>query len=603
MDRYKDNARMFTRRALIVAGIKLSLFGALVSRLFYLQVIKRDKYKILAEDNRINIKLLAPERGQIFDRFNVPVATNQQNFQLLMIPEQVEDVEQTLNRLSNVIAIDDKQRTTIIKQIRSNPRFIPVTIASTLSWEQLAEIEVNLPNLPGIMIDEGKRRAYPLNAATAHVVGYVGRVNEKEMTGDPVLSLPGFQIGKTGIEKEYEKSLRGFVGRMSEEVNASGRRVRELSRQNGDIGKDIQMTIDVELQIFTQNRLAQERSASAVIMDVHSGAVYTLASSPSFDPNIFTQSVPHDIWNEWMNNDARPLTNKAISGQYPPGSTFKMVTALAALEAGITPSFSTFCPGHMDLGDHRFHCWKRGGHGWCDHEKALQQSCDVFFYELSKEVGIEKIAAMSRRLGLGSELGIDIPGEKPGLIPDKNWKRGRYNKDWQVGETIIASIGQGYIQTTPLQLATMTARIVNGGYDVSPYIVQSIDGVVRQVPRTTSLNLDPRHIEIVKQGMFSVVNTLKGTAYKSRIKEEGFEMAGKTGTAQVRRISMDDRRRGMKMEDLPWNQQHHALFVAYAPVDKPRFAVAVVVEHGGGGSAVAAPIAHDILLEAQRRLS
>lgn len=603
MDRFKDNARLFTRRTLIVAGIKLSLFGALVSRLFYLQVVKQDKYKILAEDNRINIKLLAPERGQIFDRFNVPVAVNQQNFQLLLIPERVKDIDQTLQRLSKIIPMEEDQRQRVIKQIRSQARFLPVTVATSLSWEQLTEIEVNLPTLPGIIIDEGKRRSYPLNMASAHTVGYVGRVSEKELGSDPLLTLPGFQIGKTGIEKQYEKVLRGYAGRMSEEVNATGRRVRELTRQEGESGQDIQMTLDVELQLFTQNRLAEERSASAVIMDVDSGAVYTLASSPGFDPNIFSEPVPHDIWNELINDPATPLTNKAISGQYPPGSTFKMVTALAALEAGITPKFKSFCGGHIDLGNHRFHCWKRGGHGWAGYEKALAESCDVFFYELSKEVGIEKIAAMARKLGLGSVLGIDIPGEKPGLVPDKNWKRGQYNKEWQVGDTIIASIGQGYLQTTPLQLATMTARLVNGGYEVSPYIVQAIGGVVKQAPRPESLDIDPKHLSLVQDGMWSVVNGIKGTAFAARIKEPGFEMAGKTGTAQVRRISMEERRRGLKMEDLPWKFQHHALFVGYAPVDKPRFAAAVVVEHGGSGSSTAAPIVRDLLLEAQKRLS
>ncbi len=602
MDRFKENAKLFTRRTLIVAGIKLSLFAGLIGRLFYLQVVKKDTYTMMAEDNRINIKLLAPDRGQIFDRFNVPMATNQQNFQLLLIPERVSDVDATLNALSRIVPVPQEQRKTIIKRIQSQPRFMPVTAATSLSWEQLAEIEVNLPNLPGIVIDEGKRRFYPLNAATAHTVGYVGRVNEKELTGDPILTLPGFQIGKSGIEKQYDKLLQGFPGRTSQEVNAAGRQVRELTRQNPEKGQDIQLTLDVELQIFTQNRLAEERSASAVLMDVHSGAVYTLASSPGFDPNIFTEPIPHDVWKGLMNDEAAPLTHKAISGQYPPGSTFKMVTSLAALEAGISPKFTAYCPGHMDLGNHRFHCWKRGGHGWCGHEKALQQSCDVFFYELSKEVGIENIAKMARRLGLGEVLGIDIPGEKAGLIPNKQWKRGRFSKDWQVGETVIASIGQGYLQATPLQLVTMMARMVNGGYKVSPYLVQSVGGVVKQAPRPESLDLNPDHIELVKRGMDMAVNTPKGTAYTSRILEDRFKMAGKTGTSQVRRITMEERRRGIKMEDLPWKFQHHALFTGYAPLDKPQFAVAVVVEHGGSGSKTAAPIVRDILLEAQKRL-
>jgi penicillin-binding protein 2 len=397
--------------------------------------------------------------------------------------------------------------------------------------------------------------------------------------------------------------LRGMAGKKQEEVNASGRRVRELQEQPAEAGLPLKLTLDAELQLFVQNRLSELHSASAVVMDAYSGAVYAYGSYPAFDPNTFAQGIPKNLWTELLADPAAPMTNKVIAGQYPPGSTFKMIVALAALEAGIINQNShVYCPGHFDLGNNRFHCWNKNGHGSVNVVQALQQSCDVFFYQTGLDVGIERIAAMARRLGMGEPTGIDLPGERPGLIPDGRWKQRRYKQGWHPGETVNSAIGQGYVLSTPVQLATMTARLVNGGIPVTPYVTQQIGPRVVAPPSAQHrLLIRPDHLALVKQGMDAVVNSPRGTAFGARMHEEGYSYGGKTGTAQVRRISKDERARGFKIEDRPWYEQHHALFTGYAPVEAPRFVCSVVVEHGGGGSAVAAPVARDILRETLRR--
>jgi penicillin-binding protein 2 len=397
--------------------------------------------------------------------------------------------------------------------------------------------------------------------------------------------------------------MRGEKGTSQVEVNVVGREVRKLETQDSLTGRRIITTLDGELQRFMQKRLGQERSASAVVMDAHNGAVYALASSPSFDPNLFTSGLPLDVWEELRADPAFPLTNKAISGQYPPASTFKMVVGLAGLRAGlINKKRVSHCPGHFTYGKDLFHCWKRGGHGWVDLERALAVSCDVYFYELALELGIDKIAEEARLFGLGSKLDFDLKEERPGLVPDKEWKLGYNGGKWRPGDTIITSIGQGSLLATPLQMAVMTARMVNGGRAVKPWM--TADGLApnaqfrKQWPK---MDVKSTHLKIVMDGMDRVVNHDKGTAFASRIEDPAMAFAGKTGTGQVQRITMQQRRSGIKNEDLSWKQRHHALFVGYAPVKEPRYVCAVVVEHGIGGSKAAAPIGHDLMLEAQKR--
>ena len=602
MKQNADNVKLFTRRAFIIGGLQASILAVLGGRLAYLQVAQGNRYKMLADKNRINIKMLSPSRGQIVDRFGVPLAVNAQNFRVLVIPEQTKDLQNSLKALQKVIAIEEADVNRVIKEAKKLPKFAPIEIKDDLTWNQVAKIEVNLPELPGLSTDVGEIRSYPFGSATAHMVGYVGAVDKSEIDKDPILSLPGFKIGKTGIEKRYDEALRGTAGASEVEVNVVGREVRELKRKNSGQGKRVVLSIDGELQRFMQQSLSVERSASAVVMDAHTGAVYGLASHPAFDPNDFTRGLSVETWEELLANPAHPMTNKAIAGQYPPASTFKMVTALAGLQAGkITPGRRVYCPGHYEYGSNRFHCWKPSGHGWVDVVGALKHSCDTYFYELSTEIGIDKIAQTARMLGLGDKLDFELSEERPGLVPDVAWKRANMGQNWHPGETIIASIGQGYVQATPLQLAVMTARLINGGYAVKPWITGYVGDTPQMQKEWPKIDLSPAHLDIIKRGMEQVVNDPQGTAYGSRIQNPEIAMAGKTGTAQVRKITMQQRREGIKNEDLIWHNRHHALFVGYAPMENPRYVASVVVEHGIGGSRTAAPIARDLLLEVQRR--
>lgn len=602
MERDQDQQQVFSRRA-FVAGIGVTgLMAVLGSRLAWLQLMQGEEYKTLAESNRINLKMLAPPRGQIVDRFGVPLAINVQDFRVLMIAEQADNVEKALARVGKYVPLDEKSVVNILREIKRNPRFVPVQVKNNLSWEQVADIEMNIPDLPGVLVEDGEIRNYPYREATSHVIGYVGRVSESEMTEkDPMLKLPGFQIGKNGIEKAYDSILRGTPGKSETEVNVHGRPVRQLSINAPKAGDRLMISIDAELQSYVQQRLSVDRSGSAIIMDVQTGAVYALASHPGFDPNVFARGVTVPEWEELLSDETKPLNNKAITGQYPPGSTFKMITALAGLEAGIiNEHWSVSCPGHYNFGNTVFHCWKKGGHGTVNLTKALAESCDTYFYKLSTQLGIAKIAEMARRFGMGSKTEIELPEEKAGLIPDEKWKRGARGEGWHPGETIVASIGQGYIQTTPLQLTTMVARLVNGGFAVKPWIADHVgEGAVKH-PEWPSLNIKPQNLQLIRNGMDHVLMP-GGTAWSSRITEAGMEMGGKTGTSQVKRISKAERAAGIKQTDLPWHLRHHALFVGYAPLHAPRYACCVVVEHGGGGSAAAAPIAKDIMLEVQRR--
>jgi penicillin-binding protein 2 len=610
LQKNEDNERhrSFSRRALVLGGAQSLLLAGLAGRMYYLQVIEADRYKTLAEDNRINLRLLPPPRGRILDRFGLPLATNRQNFRVVLVAEHAGDVVKVLDALSQIIDLGEHDYKRVLREVGRKRSFVPVTVRENLTWDEVSRVEVNGPELPGVTIEMGQIRDYPFADSMAHVLGYVAAVAERDLTGDPLLELPGFRIGKNGIEQRYDLALRGNAGTSQIEVNAYGRVIRELKRDEGKPGDELVLTIDGGLQSFTHQRLMGEQSASAVIMDVENGDVLALASVPSFDPNAFNIGLTVKQWDDLVNDPLYPLANKAIAGLYAPGSTFKMVVALAALKAGIRPEQRVFCPGHMTLGTSRFHCWKRHGHGWVDMHDGIKHSCDVYFYDISRKVGIDNIAAMANAFGLGDQVGLDLYGEKGGVIPTRDWKLANIGEPWQGGETLIASIGQGFVLTTPLQLATMVARIASGK-QVTPRLTRGVhadaaapEGEAVPVPVFAPLDLPLEHLKLVRDGMDAVSNHPRGTAFRARIEEEGMELAGKTGTAQVRRITMAERAAGVtKNEQLPWRRRDHALFVAFAPVHKPRYACAVVVEHGGGGSAVAAPIARDLLLETQRR--
>ncbi len=598
----EESARRVNRRALLMGGAFGAMFAVLGGRMRYLSVDQADEFRLLAEENRINMRLIPPERGLIQDRNGKLIAGNEQNYRVTITREDAGDVEAVLNRLSHLIPLtaDDLER--VKKDIDRNSPFVPVIVADRVAWGDFSKIALNTPTLPGVTPEVGLSRHYPLVEDFSHVVGYVGPVSEKDLAEltdpDPVLKIPKFQIGKVGVERWMEDTLRGSAGNKRIEVNAVGRVMRELERTEGKPGADIQLTIDADIQNFVQVRMA-DQSAACVVIDVNTGELIACTSAPGFDPNLFVRGISQRDYSTLMENDHRPLANKAVQGAYPPGSTFKIITALAALKAGvITPETTHYCPGYIEFGNRRFHCWKHGGHGTVNLTRSLEQSCDVFYYEVAQKVGIDAIAEMGKRMGLGVRHDLPMSAITDGIMPNKDWKQERWGQDWRIGDTINASIGQGYVLASPLQLAVMTARVATGRA-VEPRLIKSIGGKPVEMPPPPSLELDGAALRAVQAGMDAVMNSERGTAKSSRIADETMLMAGKTGTSQVRNISAAERARGVTSnEDLPWNRRDHALFVGFAPLDAPRYAVAVVVEHGGGGSTVAAPIARDALLRA-----
>ncbi|QYK42762.1 MAG: penicillin-binding protein 2 [Paracoccaceae bacterium] len=597
----EEAARGVTRRALFLGGSMTAVVALLGLRMRSMQVDQADQFRLLAEDNRISIRLIPPARGLIHDRNGKLIAGNEQNYRIVISREDAGDAEDVLHRLASVVPLSPDDLDRALKEAKKRSP-LPIIVADRLPWDDVSKVAVNAPALPGVSPEVGLSRVYPRDVDFAHVVGYVGPVSEADLakleTPDPLLQTPKFQIGKIGVETWMESDLRGRAGSRRVEVNASGRIMRELGRQEGDAGADLRLTIDADVQNYVQARLGEE-SAACVVMDVENGDILACVSSPSFDPNLFVRGISHADFNALMENDHRPLANKTVQGAYPPGSTFKMVTALAALEAGvITTQTSVRCPGHYEVGGRRFHCWRRGGHGAVALERSLAESCDVYYYEVALKVGIDRIAEMGRRLGLGIRHDLPMSAITEGIMPDRAWKQARHKQDWRIGDTVNASIGQGYVLTSPLQLAVMTARLASGRA-VVPRLVHSVDGREVPVAAAPELGLDRVMLDAVRQGMFQVMNSQRGTAYGSRIDERTMRFAGKTGTSQVRNISAAERARGVISNDqLPWNRRDHALFVGYAPYDAPRYAVSVVVEHGGGGSAAAAPIGRDAILRA-----
>ncbi|ABG30855.1 penicillin-binding protein 2 [Roseobacter denitrificans] len=594
--------RHLSRRAALLGGAQLLFIGGLAARMRYLQVEQADEFRLLAEENRINVRLIPPSRGEVFDRNGVRLAQNAPSYRIVIIKEDAGDVDASLKQLSRIIALDDNAIARVKEEMRRSAPFLPVTVASDVTWDEISRVSVNAPALPGITPEVGLSRVYPQGSDFAHVLGYVGPVSDYDLSKitdpEPVLMIPRFQIGKVGVETKLEPLLRGKAGAKRVEVNATGRVMRELDRQEGTAGSDVQLTVDAALQGYVQARLTGE-SASAVIIDCDNGDLVACASAPTFDPNLFVRGISQKDYGALTSNKYRPLASKTVQGLYPPGSTFKMITAMAALEAGlIGPDETAYCPGHLEVSGRRFHCWKRAGHGWVDLQDSLKKSCDVYYYDLAIKVGIEKITAMANRFGLGVKHDVPMSAVASGLMPTMEWKQINQGQSWRVGDTVNASIGQGFLLASPLQLAVMTARLATGRA-VSPRLIKSIDGVEQPDRGGENMGMNENNLRKMRRAMFAVVNDRRGTAYGSRVIEEEMRMAGKTGTSQVRNITAAERRAGViRNEDLPWERRDHALFVNFAPYDRPKYAVAVIVEHGGGGSKAAAPIARDITLQA-----
>jgi penicillin-binding protein 2 len=593
--------KKITRRGLIVGAGQAGFLGLLAWRMRYLQVDQADQFRLLAEENRIKIRLIPPARGQIFDRNGLVIAENVPSYRIMMERDEVGDIDAVIDRLAQLVTLDPDE----VKRAREEmlrTRLHPVTIADRISWEELSRVAVNAPALPGVRPEVGLSRRYPMREEYAHVVGYVGPVSDYDLerieAPDQLLLIPRFQIGKVGLENLREDVLRGSAGTKRVEQNAAGRVMRELDRREGQAGQDLQITTDSALQSYIYARLDGE-SAAAVVLDCETGDVLASVSTPGFDSNLFVRGISVADYNALLNNKFRPLPNKTVQGVYPPGSTFKMVTAMAALEAGVaTPEDTVYCPGHLEVSGRRFHCWKRAGHGNVDLGRSLRESCDVYYYEMAMRTGIENIADMARRLGLGLQHDLPMTGVATGLVPDKAWKRETRGAEWRVGDSVNASIGQGYVLTSPMQLAVMTARLATGR-SVTPRLIKSINGVETPTGHGEDMGLNENNLRMIRRAMHDVSNNRRGTAYGSRIVAEGMRMAGKTGTSQVRNITAAERAQGVRRnEDLPWERRDHALFVDFAPSDNPRFAVAVVIEHGGGGSSAAAPVARDITLQA-----
>jgi penicillin-binding protein 2 len=593
--------KVLTRRSFILAGGEAALFLLLAARLYHLQILESKKYKKLSERNSIRIKLIAPARGAITDRDGEILATNRNSYEIQMIPEEITSrgmaVDEILDSISEKIILSETEKDKIRANIRRKKPFFPVTIKSYLTWEDMAKIQVASLELPGVYIEEIKQRSYPDGQVAAHALGYVATASEDDLRRDPdpLLSLPDFKIGKAGIEKALDDELRGESGESVQIVNAAGRVIETLAarRKSAVPGRNVALTLDKRLQEYALARITAE-SASAVVMDIYTGDVLLLASVPAFNPNIFqNEENAAEEFKLLLESQRFPFVNKAVEGLYAPGSTFKMITAMAGLADGkITSSTRYNCEGHMDFGDARYHCWRPSGHGWCDMEHAFEYSCDIFFYNVATKLNMDLIQDMAHKFGLGSLTGIELGGERAGQVPSKSWKRNYKSEAWYTGDTIIASIGQGFTLTTPLQLAVMTARIANNGIEVSPRIVKG-ESEIAAFPQM-SINLG--HLDMVKRGMFAVVNKPGGTGRTAYFDLHGAQMAGKTGTSQVRRLSRAERARGELDQNLwPWEQRNHALFVGFAPFKNPRYAVSVVVEHGISGSGAAAPIARDIM--------
>lgn len=598
----QQSSRRINRRTLVLGVAQFALLAGLGYRMRQLQVEEADNFRLLAEENRINIRLLPPVRGLIFDRDNQPLAENIPHYSLTITREDAGDVEAVFDTLRRLIRVDEDDLAKAREELQRRSSFVPVTVIGNLDWQDVAKVSANAPALPGINVELGHSRIYAKGADFAHVVGYVGPVSDYDLSrtddNDPLLQIPRFQIGKLGVEARLERDLRGAAGNRRVEVNAVGREMRELERIEPKPGRNVTLSLDSDLQAYILARM-DGLSASAVVMDCQRGDILALGSAPSFDPNLFVRGISVADYSGLRDDPFGPLRGKAVQGTYAPASTFKMVTALAALEAGVVGSEEDVnCPGHLEIADGKFHCWRRGGHGKMNLVEALRESCDVYFYDLSQRVGIDRISAMARQLGLGIRHELPLSSVQRGVAPTKDWKMESYGKEWVLGDSANASIGQGYVLASPLQLAIMTARLATGRA-IDPRLVLSTDGNLALSAEAPKLDIDPFHLKLVHDAMYAVSNHRRGTGFGARILERPLQLAGKTGTAQVRNISAAERAGGViQNEDLPWDQRDHALFVNYAPVEDPKIAVAVVVEHGGGGGAVAAPIARDITLRA-----
>ncbi len=587
------------RRMFILATAKIIILGGIVSRLFFLQVKENKKYLTLSDKNRIREWKLPPIRGEFQDYFGNTIAGNFEAYQLHIIPEEVEDFRYVIYRVKELLDLSEKQFKKILKKKNEIKPWETLIVADNLSWEKFSKINNHLYDLNGVKPVISISRDYPYKENFTHVLGYVSQANENDvLTNENIKEkfVPGLKVGKTGLERSFEKRLIGSNSVERYEVNAYGRRISQLAFQKGDKGETIKLTIDTKIQELA-NELLKEKAGSICVMDIYTGAIIAMHSSPSFDPNSFVFGISQDEWQLIRNNPMKPLVNKSLSGNYSPGSTIKPIVALSALENEVIgKDFTVQCKGHknpLELYGQTYHCWKKEGHGFVNLREAMKQSCDTYFYEVARRLGVDRLSVTAKKFGLGQKVFRDIfDNEKKGLIPNTEWKKNALGRNWVLGETIITGIGQGFIQTTPIQLCLMTAQIANGGYKIYPKIVANDESQYQD--KFTPLYKNSRNIKIVQDAMFSSTNEVRGTSFRSRLNDTKYQFAGKTGTSQVKKITELDRELDLKTFEIPYEERDHALFIAFGPYKNPRYALSIIIEHGGSGGTVAAPLAKEL---------
>ena len=615
------------RRMFIISVAKIVVFTGIIARLFSLQINENKKYLTLSDRNRLREWRLPPVRGEFLDYFGKTIAGNIKVYQLHVIPEQVEDFKYLMLRLKDILQLSNSEFSKIIKKKKSQRSWETLIISENLNWDQFIKVNYFLHELIGAKPVLSLSRDYPFKENYTHVLGYVNQANKQDILENEIIKknyVPGLRVGKTGLEKSFENDLIGTNGIQRYEVNAYGKRINELDYKEGENGKTIKLTIDTEIQKFC-NELLNDKAGSISVMDIYTGEIIAMQSSPSFNPNLFLFGISQDDWQLIKNDPLKPLTNKTLTGLYSPGSTIKPIVALSALESNvISPNFKVNCKGKMEMYGHTYHCWKKKGHGIVNLKEAIKQSCDTYFYEIARKLGVDRLKETAIKFGLGEKVLKDVfSNEKKGLVPSTKWKKDNLGKGWVLGETLITGIGQGYIQTTPLQLCLMTAQLANGGYKIYPritvnenektfeeikYIIQhnaerakeTRDGLSEvsvqffnfiNLKKHEPLYKNPENIKFVLDAMFSSTNEIRGTSYSSRIEDPKYQFAGKTGTAQVKRITEKARELELKTMDIPYNDRDHALYIAFGPYKDPRYSLSILIEHGGSGSSTAAPIA------------
>ena len=594
-----------SRRMFILTAAKVIIFGGIITRLFSLQINNNKKYLNLSDENRLREWRLPPVRGDFKDYFGNIIAGNVEIFQLHVVPEEVTNFKVLMFRLRKILNLSDNEYRKIIKKKNSQKPWETLIISNNLSWEEFSKINLYLHELNGAKPVLSIARNYPFKDNYSHVLGYVSQASVEDINRNEIIKnnhVPGLKVGKTGLEKTYEKKLIGTNGVQRYEVNAFGKRVKELDHEKGKKGENIRITIDTEIQKFLTESL-KDKSGSISVMDIFTGEIIAIQSSPTFDPNMFIYGIGNEEWKKITKNPLKPLLNKTLSGLYSPGSTIKPIVALSALENNvINKNFKVRCSGKIELFGQTYHCWKDKGHGLMDLRNAVKQSCDTYFYEVARLLGVDKLSVIAKKYGLGQKVldGLFMQ-EKKGIVPSTKWKKQNLDQSWYLGETIITGIGQGYIQTTPLQLCLMTAQLANGGYKIKPKMIYdkntSFEDVVLSIQKNKieKLYKNSNNIKFVLDAMFGSTNELYGTSFKSRHKNIKYEFAGKTGTSQVKRITEKDRELDLDLSEIAYKNRDHALFIAFAPYKNPRYSISVLIEHGGSGSKAAAPLANKLI--------